>query len=97
VKITDEKIRCIVKQVVDEGQNTDIISKIQRVSKRRFKQLAKYNKETGKYPVLSMKIIPKTYLSDEPKKIINKAFNKSYLGACLLRYYINSSSESKYQ
>jgi hypothetical protein len=31
---------------------------------------------------------PKTFLSDEQKQIIDKAFNESFLGASLLMHYI---------
>jgi len=93
VKLTDKKIRWIVKQVVDEGQNTEIISKIQGISRRRVQQLAKYYKQTRKYPVIAMNRRPRTYLSTEQKKIIDTAFNESFLGASLLRYYIKQKYE----
>ena len=47
VKLTDKKIRWIIKQVIVEGQNTDVISKIQGISRRRVQQLAKHYKEQG--------------------------------------------------
>jgi transposase InsO family protein len=88
VKLTDKKIRWIVKQVVNEGRDTEVIAKTQKISRRRVQQLAKFYKETGKYPVLNMGRRPKTFLSKEQKQIIDKAFNESFLGASLLRHYI---------
>jgi putative transposase len=93
VKLTDKKIRWIIKQVIVEGQNTDVISKIQGISRRRVQQLAKHYKETGKYPILIMERRPKTFLSEEQKQIIDKAFNESFLGAHLLRHYIKQQYE----
>jgi len=88
VKLTDKKIRWIIKQVVNEGKDTEVIAKTQGISRRRVQQLAKFYKETGKYPVLTMSRRPKTFLSNEQKQIIDKAFNESFLGASLLRHYI---------
>ena len=88
VKLTDKKIRWIVKQIVDHGKDTEVIAKTQGISRRRVQQLAKFYKETKKYPVLTMSRRPKTFLSDEQKQIIDKAFNESFLGAHLPRYYI---------
>ena len=88
VKLTDKKIKWIVKQVVDNRRDTEIIANTQGVSKRRVQQLAKYYKETGKYPSLNMKRRPRSYLSDEQKEVIEKAYNESFLGASLLRHHI---------
>lgn len=88
VKLTDKKIKWIVKQVANDGRDTDVIAKTQGVSRRRIQQLAKYYKETGKYPTLNMKRRPKSYLSDEQKEVIEKAYNECFLGARLLRHHI---------
>jgi hypothetical protein len=48
VKLTDKKIRWIIKQVVLEGRDTEVIAKTQVISRRRVQQLTKCYKETGK-------------------------------------------------
>jgi len=88
VKLNDKKIRWAVKQVVKENRDTEVIAKTYGVSRRRIQQLAKEYKETGEYLVLNMKRRPRTYLNDEQKQVIEKAYNECFLGARLLRYHI---------
>ena len=88
VKLNDKKIRWAVKQVIKENRDTEVIAKTYGVSRRRIQQLAKEYKETGEYPVLNMKRRPRTYLNDEQKQVIEKAYNECFLGARLLRYHI---------
>jgi len=88
VKLTNKKIRWAVKQVVKENRDTKVIAKTYGVSRRRIQQLTKEYKETGEYPILNMKRRPRTYLNDEQKQIIEKAYNECFLGARLLRYHI---------
>ena len=88
VKLTNKKIRWAVKQVVKENRDTKVIAKTYGVSRRRIQQLARQYKETGEYPILNMKRRPRTYLNDEQKQIIEKAYNECFLGARLLRYHI---------
>jgi putative transposase len=65
-----------------------MVAAIYGVSRWRIQQLVKEYKETGEYPLLDKNRRPKTYLSDEEKRIIEEAYNESFLGARLLRYHI---------
>ena len=62
--------------MVKENRDTEVIAKTYGVSRRRIQQLAKEYKETGTYPVLNMKRRPQTYLNDEQKQVIEKAYNE---------------------
>lgn len=88
VKLTDKKIKWAVNQVITKGESTAVVAAIYGVSRRRIQQLVKSYKETGAYPVLDRKRRPRTPLSDEEKRIIEAAYNESFLGARLLRCHI---------
>jgi putative transposase len=88
VKLTDRKIKWAVKQVIKKGESTAVVAAIYGISRRRIQQLVKSYKETGEYPVLDKKRRPRTPLSAEEKRIIEAAYNESFLGARLLRYHI---------
>jgi uncharacterized protein with GYD domain len=87
VKLTDKKIKWAVKQVINKGESTEVVAAIYGVSRRRIQQLARSYRETGDYPALDKKRRPRTHLSDEEKRIIDEAYNGSFLGARLLRYH----------
>lgn len=92
VKLTDKKIKWAVKQIINKGESTAMVAAIYGVSARRIQQLVKSYKETGEYPVLDRKRRPRTPLSEEEEeeeeRIIERAYNESFLGARLLRYHI---------
>ena len=88
VKLTDKKIKWAVKQIINKGESTVVVAAIYGVSARRIQQLVKSYKETGEYPVLDRKRRPRTPLSDEEERIIERGYNESFLGARLLRYHI---------
>ncbi len=88
VKMTKRRIRLGINWVLKNGESTDDVASNLKVSQRRIQQLIKRFKETGEYPVLNPKRRPKTYLSEEQKKIIKQAYSESYLGARLLRHHI---------
>jgi len=88
VKLTDKKIKWAVKQIINKGESTAMVAEIYGVSARRIQQLVESYKETGEYPVLDRKRRPSTPLSDEEKRIIERGYNESFLGARLLRYHI---------
>ncbi len=88
VKMTERRIRLGINWVLKNGESTGDVANNLEVSQRRIQQLVKQFKETGEYPVLNPKRRPKTYLSEEQKKIIKKAYSESYFGARLLRHHI---------
>jgi len=47
VKLTDKKIKWVVKQVINKGESTEVVATIYGVSRRRIQQLVKYYRGTG--------------------------------------------------
>ena len=90
VKMSDRKIRLAINWVLKKGETTSDVARDLKVSQRRIQQFVKHFKETGEYPVLNMNRRPKTYLTDEQKKIIQRAHVESFLGAKLLRHHIST-------
>jgi putative transposase len=88
VKLTDKKIKWAVKQVINKGESTAVVAAIYGVSRRRIQQLVERYKETSEYPVLDHKRRPRILLSAEEKRIIEDAYDESFLGARLLRYHL---------
>ena len=88
VKLTDKKIKWAVKEVINKDESTELVAAIYGVSRRRIQQLVKCYRETGEYPMLDKKRRPKTHLSGDEKRIIEDAYNESFLGARLLRFHI---------
>ncbi len=88
VKLTNKKIKWAVNQVITGKKSTKSVANIYKVSQRRIQQLVKIYKDTGEYPQLKMNRRPRTYLTDEQKEIIEKAYKESHLGARLLRHHI---------
>jgi len=88
VKLTNEDIRQAVDQVVKHKKSTKSVAEIYNVSQRRIQQLVKAYRDTEKYPKLNPNRRPRRYLTNEEKKIIEKAYKESLLGARLLRHHI---------
>jgi putative transposase len=88
VKLTNKQIRYIVNQVVKHKKSTKTMARLYDVSQRRVQQLVKIYRDTGEYPTLNPNRRPKTYLTEEEKDIIEKAYKECYLGARLLRVHI---------
>jgi putative transposase len=88
VKLTNKKIRWVINHVIKHKKSTKSIAQIYGVSQRRIQQLVKIYKDTGEYPTLNPTRRPRTYLSEEEKDIIERAYKECYLGARLLRYHI---------
>jgi transposase InsO family protein len=87
VKLSDRKIRWIVRHCyIDKDVSAREAARIYGVSVRRVQQLIKEYKETGEVPVLKKERRPRTYLSDEEKKIIEEVWRETRLGARLLYY-----------
>ena len=80
VKLTNRKIKWAINQVVKHKKSTKTVAQSLRVSQRRIQQLVKAYRDTGEYPTLNPNRRPRTYLTEEEKNIIEKAYNESYLG-----------------
>ncbi|RKY41124.1 MAG: hypothetical protein DRP85_07155 [Candidatus Makaraimicrobium thalassicum] len=57
-----------------------------KVTERRVQQLVKKFNETKRYPVLKKNRRLKTYLTEEQKDEIDKAYKKTYLNPRMLYY-----------
>lgn len=87
VKLNNKKIGWIVKHIVDKGDvSVKQAAMVYSITRRRVQQLVKEYKETGKEPVLKWNRRPRTYLSDEQKRIIDKVWEETRRGARLLYY-----------
>jgi len=86
VKLNKSRIKWLVRQVIKENKRPSEIASIYNLSVRRVQQLVKYFREHGKMPELKKERRPKTYLSEEQKKAIEKAFKETKLSARLLYY-----------
>jgi len=56
VKLTDKKIEWAVKQAINKGESTELVAAVYGVSRRGIRQLVKYHRETGRYPMLDKKL-----------------------------------------
>ena len=88
VKLTNKRIKWAIDQVITHKKSTKSVAQACNVTQRRIQQLVKVYRDTGKYPTLNPKRRPRTMLSREEKKIIEKAYKESSLGARLLRHHI---------
>jgi hypothetical protein len=78
VKFMDKKIKWAVKPTIQKGESTAGGCAIYGVSRRRIPQLVMSYKETGKYPALDKKRGPKTPLSDEGKRILERPITSHF-------------------
>ena len=88
VRLKERKLEWAFKQKEKGIKNEDLAFHC-GVKIRRFQQLHREYKMTGKIPELNWNRRPKTYLTDEQKQLIDKAVKESLLGgAVTLRLYI---------
>ena len=88
VKLTNAKITWIVKHVENGNITTRQAADIYNISMRRVQQLVKEYREKGRIPKLNKNRRPKTYLTEEQKRIIDEVWNEMRVGARLLYYEI---------
>jgi putative transposase len=94
VKLTNEEIKWMVRRVSSEIITVKSASRIYGVSERRVQQLTKMYRDTEVIPTLKPNRRPKTYLSDDQKAIIDKAWEETRLGARLLYYELKKRGYS---
>ena len=90
VKLNKNKIKWLIKQVVNNGKKPSEVANVYKITARRVRQLVQEYKKTGKMPELKRNRRPRTYLSEEQKKAIDKAFNEERLSARLLYYELKA-------
>jgi transposase InsO family protein len=86
VKLNKSRIKWLVRQVVRFGKTPAKVAHVYGVTARRVRQLVQQFKEHGKMPELKKERRPRTYLSEEQKETIDKAFEETRLSARLLYY-----------
>jgi len=88
VRLKERKLEWAFKQKEKSIKNEDLAFNC-GVKVRRFQQLHREYKMTGKIPQLNWNRRPKTYLTDEQKKLIDKALKESKLmNSVAIRLYI---------
>jgi len=85
-KLSNKKVKFIVKQAVNEGTCTSQLAKLYGVHERRVQQLVKEYKKTGKVPVLNKNRRPKTFLTEDQKQEINAVHEETRLSPRLLYF-----------
>ena len=88
VKLTNAKIKWIVRHVENGNITTRQAADIYNISMRRVQQLVKEYREKGRIPKLNKNRRPRTYLTEEQKRIIDEVWNEMRVGARLLYYEI---------
>jgi len=93
VKLKEDKLKWALKQ---KDKKNKELSYICGIGIRRFQELRAYHKETGDIPKLNPNRRPRTYLTEEDKKLIDRAIKESKLGgAVTLRLYIDKYYKKK--
>ena len=88
VRLKERKLEWAFKQK-EKGIKNEELAYHCGVKVRRFQQLHKEYKMTGKIPELNWKRRPRTYLTDEQKQLIDKAIKESgLLNSVAIRLYI---------
>ncbi len=88
VKLRDGEIKWIVKHVINGSITMRQAAEIYGVTTRRVQQLVKEYRERNIIHKQKKNRRPKTYLTEEQKKIIDKVWNEMKVGARLLYYEI---------
>lgn len=86
VKLSNKKIRWLVRNVTKGGVSTKDAATIYNITQRRAQQLVKGFNDTAVIPTLSCNRRPRTFLTGEQKRAIDKAWDEARLGARLLYY-----------
>jgi putative transposase len=86
VKLTDKKIRWIVRNVSKKKVSAKEAARIYSITPRRVRQLTRQYAESGTEPALDPRRRPRTRLTDVQKQAIDEAWEETRLGARLLYY-----------
>lgn len=92
-KLSNKRVSFIVKTVSKGKAKCSELARLYEVSSRMVRQLVATYKKTGQVPILSKQRRPKTFLTEEQKRLIEQAYNKRFLGATLLRLDIQKKFE----
>lgn len=92
-KLSNKRVKFAIKAILHGEANCSQLAKTFEVTPRRIRQLMAEYKKTERVPTLTKQRRPKIFLSEEQKKLIDKAYEDSRLSATLLRLHI----KKKYQ
>ena len=87
-KLNNQRIKWLVKQVVNEGRKPKDLAPVYDISVGRVQQLAKYYSDKKEFPTLDKSRRPKTFLSDAQKSSIDEAYKETLLSPKLLYHEI---------
>lgn len=90
VKLNDKRIRWIINNTLSGKVSTKEAAEIYNVSQRWIQKIVNRYKQEGTYPVMNPNRRPRTYLTENQKRLIDKGFNDSYFGAKMLRHHIRN-------
>ena len=89
-KLNNTRIKWLVRQVTRFGKKPSEVAPVYDLTARRVQQLVRHFKETGKMPQLNKSRRPRTFLTEEQKEAIDKAFQETKLSARLLYYELKA-------
>ena len=87
-KLTNRKIEIIIRKKNEGRKPNKDIAYAMNVGKRRVQQIWSTYKKSGEPPKLCRWRRPKRMLTDAEKEAIEMAYNKVFVGARMLKYYI---------
>jgi len=93
-KLTDKRIRWIVRNVSPSKATAREVAQIYRITPRRVWQLVREYRMTGTPPVLKSNRRPRTVLTQEQKQAIDHAWKDARLGARLLYWELRRRGQS---
>jgi putative transposase len=93
VKLNEKRVKWLIDQVVKKKKLPGEVCVVYRVTERRVQQIVKEFKETKKYPELKKNRRPKTYLTEEQKHEIDKAYKKTLLTPRMLYYELKRRNQ----
>jgi len=81
VKLTDKKITWIVRNVAGEKVSTKEAARTYGITQRRAQQLVRAYREEGEVPKLNPDRRPRTYLTEEDRRIIDDVWEETRFGS----------------
>jgi putative transposase len=87
-KLSNKRVKFVIKAVLRGEASSQELARCFEVTPRRIRQLVAEYRKTGEVPTLSKERRPKTFLTEEQKLLVEKAYEESRLSATLLRLHI---------
>ena len=87
-KLSNKRVKFIIRVITREGASCSQLAGLYGISVRRVQQLVQEYRATGVMPSMVKSRRPKTFLTEEQKRLINQVYADSRLSATLLRLAI---------